>query len=376
MASRGARHRDRRGLSARPQRRRVLRAPDAPARARSGRCPPEERKDLQATHAARYEGFSPQPEIPAMKARRLDRGSQFALIACVQAVAEAGYAHRRRPRGHRHRHGHGLGRRRRADRIPARPHPRVAGGRAARSTFPNTVANAPASQVSIELKIYGPNVTITQKDPSALNALLFSDARPLLGPRPGDARGRRGRVESLLRDGLRPRRRAARRETRLAASSRARAPSSILLEDEETRAGAAAPRPLARLAGHRARPASPSEPYRFAPDRRGDGARDARRPRRRGRAARATSTSGCPRATASGDGPRRGRGVRGRLRRAAARASSPSRTRSARWPRPAARSSSRPRRAIAGGQRRPRRALVNSFGAGGNFLAAVLESPA
>ena len=30
--------------------------------------------------------------------------------------------------------------------------------------FPNTVANAPASQVSIELKIYGPNVTITQKD--------------------------------------------------------------------------------------------------------------------------------------------------------------------------------------------------------------------
>src|SRR5207249_9610927 len=40
--------------------------------------------------------------------------------------------------------------------------------------FPNTVANAPASQVSIELKLYGPNVTITQKDPSGLNALLFS----------------------------------------------------------------------------------------------------------------------------------------------------------------------------------------------------------
>ena len=47
---------------------------------------------MQATHVARYDGFSPQPEIPAMKARRLDRGSQFALIACAQAIAEAGYA--------------------------------------------------------------------------------------------------------------------------------------------------------------------------------------------------------------------------------------------------------------------------------------------
>ena len=45
----------------------------------------ESRGDLQATHVARYDGFSPQPEIPAMKARRLDRGSQFALIACAQA---------------------------------------------------------------------------------------------------------------------------------------------------------------------------------------------------------------------------------------------------------------------------------------------------
>src|SRR6266498_119601 len=36
------------------------------------------------------------------------------------------------------------------------------------------VANAPASQVSIELKLYGPNVTITQKDPSGINALLYA----------------------------------------------------------------------------------------------------------------------------------------------------------------------------------------------------------
>ena len=50
---------------------------------------PEERGDLQATHVARYDGFTPQPEIPAMKARRFDRGSQFAILACGQAIAEA-----------------------------------------------------------------------------------------------------------------------------------------------------------------------------------------------------------------------------------------------------------------------------------------------
>ena len=51
----------------------------------------EERGSLQATHVARCDGFTPQPEIPAMKARRFDRGSQFAIIACAQAITEAGY---------------------------------------------------------------------------------------------------------------------------------------------------------------------------------------------------------------------------------------------------------------------------------------------
>src|SRR5207244_4126069 len=46
---------------------------------------PEEQDALQATHVARCDGFTPQPEIPAMKARRFDRGSQFAIIACGQA---------------------------------------------------------------------------------------------------------------------------------------------------------------------------------------------------------------------------------------------------------------------------------------------------
>ena len=51
--------------------------------------------------------------------------------------------------------------------------------------FPNTVANAPASQAAIEVGIKGPNVTITQKDPAALNALFY--ARMLLADGRADA---------------------------------------------------------------------------------------------------------------------------------------------------------------------------------------------
>ncbi|MFY9551840.1 MAG: beta-ketoacyl synthase N-terminal-like domain-containing protein, partial [Thermoanaerobaculia bacterium] len=133
----------------------------------------EERGDLQATHVARYDGFSPQPEIPAMKARRLDRGSQFALIACMQAVAEAGYAIAPDPESIGIAMGTGsagAGALTEFLRVLLLESPEAAPP----FHFPNTVANAPASQVSIELKIYGPNVTITQKDPSGLNALLFS----------------------------------------------------------------------------------------------------------------------------------------------------------------------------------------------------------
>ena len=81
--------------------------------------------------------------------------------------------------------------------------------------FPNTVANAPASQVSIELKLFGPNVTITQKDPSALNALLYATLALSSGARAGDARGSRRRVERDLRARIRPRRRSPRREAPL-----------------------------------------------------------------------------------------------------------------------------------------------------------------
>ena len=125
-----------------------------------------------------------------MKARRLDRGSQFALIACLQAVAEAGYDVGAAPEAIGIALGTGsagAGALTEFLRVLLIESPEAAPP----FHFPNTVANAPASQVSIELKIFGPNVTITQKDPSALNALLFSSPRPRAGPREGDARRRR-----------------------------------------------------------------------------------------------------------------------------------------------------------------------------------------
>ena len=179
---------------------------------------------MQATHVARYDGFSPQPEIPAMKARRLDRGSQFALIACAQAVAEAGFDVADDPEAIGIAMGTGsagAGALTEFLRVLFLESPEAAPP----FHFPNTVANAPASQVSIELKIFGPNVTITQKDPFGAERAALLDARALLGPRAGDARRRRRRVECLLRDGLRPRRGPARREAAPRASSRARAPS-------------------------------------------------------------------------------------------------------------------------------------------------------
>ena len=133
----------------------------------------DERKGLQATHVARCDGFTPQPEIPPMKARRFDRGSQFAIVACGQAIAEACYDVAKDPESIGIALGTGsagAGALTEFLRVLLTESPEAAPP----FHFPNTVANAPASQVSIELKVYGPNVTVTQKDPSALNALLFA----------------------------------------------------------------------------------------------------------------------------------------------------------------------------------------------------------
>ncbi len=275
--------------------------------------PPQDRRDMQATHAARYEGFSPQPEIPAMKARRLDRGSQFALIACRQAVAEAGYAIGDDPEAIGIAMGTGsagAGALTEFLRVLILESPEAAPP----FHFPNTVANAPASQVSIELKIYGPNVTITQKDPSALNALLFSTLALGSGRARAMLAGAVDEWNSFYAMGF-DRVGALRGAKRESGIIQGEGAFVILLEDEEAvkRRGAA---PLARLSGI-ATAGVASEPYRFAPDPRAmeramrgalaDAGTDARRDRPLAVLARRSP----------GDGRGRSRGGRGRLRRPA-----------------------------------------------------------
>jgi len=123
--------------------------------------------------AARIGPFTTEPEMPKMKSRRLDRASQYAVVAARQVLAGAGYV----IAGREERTGILLGtgsagagplvdfERQMALEGPDSASPFL---------FPYTVSNAPASVAAIELGIKGPNVTITQKDPAALNALFYS----------------------------------------------------------------------------------------------------------------------------------------------------------------------------------------------------------
>jgi 3-oxoacyl-[acyl-carrier-protein] synthase II len=222
----------------------------------------EEREGLQATHVARYDTFTPQPEIPAMKARRLDRGSQFAVLACSQAIAEAGYDVAAAPESIGIAMGTGsagAGALTEFLRVLFVESPEAAPP----FHFPNTVANAPASQVSIELKLYGPNVTITQKDPSGLNALLFSTLALETGRARAMIAGAVDEWNRVYAMGF-DRVGALRGEKRASGITQGEGAFAVLLE---TREGAAArgARPLAQLAGIAAA-GVPSEPYRFAAD--------------------------------------------------------------------------------------------------------------
>jgi len=128
-----------------------------------------ERRDRSP--AARIGSFTTEPELPKSKARRLDRGSQYAMVAARQCLADAGYA----MKGREERTGilFGTGS---AGAGPLTEFERQmveSPESASPFLFPNTVSNAPASQAAIELGIKGPNVTITQKDPAPLNALFY-----------------------------------------------------------------------------------------------------------------------------------------------------------------------------------------------------------
>lgn len=329
----------------------------------------QERQELQATHAARYDGFSPQPEIPAIKARRLDRGSQFALIACMQAVEESGYRIADAPESIGIAMGTGsagAGALTEFLRVLFLESPEAAPP----FHFPNTVANAPASQASIELKIFGPNVTITQKDPSALNALLFSALALSSGRAKAMLAGAVDEWNFFYAMGF-DRVGALRGEKRASGIVQGEGAFVLLLE-EEASARARGAKPLARLAGI-ATAGVASEPYRFAPDAAAIG-----------RAIRgALDDAGA----APGDidlwlSSRDGVEEMDRAEAEVMRAIF-----GAELPRELAVKDSIGEMAAAGGAQLvaasralstggARRALVNSFGAGGNFLAAVLEAAA
>ncbi len=335
---------------------------------------PEERSGLQAVEVARCDGFSPQPEIPPMKARRFDRGSQFAIVSCLEAVKEAGFDIAAAPEEIGIAMGTGsagAGALTEFLRVLFLESPEAAPP----FHFPNTVANAPASQVSIELKLFGPNVTITQKDPSGLNALLYAVLALESGRAKAMLAGAVDEWNAIYALGF-DRVGALRGGKRRSGIVQGEGGFAILVETEAGATSRGA-RPLARLAGIGIA-GVPTDPYRFAPD-----------PAAIGRTIRgALADAGVEPADVGLWLPSRNgvedmdraesdvmREIFGEPPRALlvkdaigeAAASGGGQLVAA-------------TRAIADPQGPfppdgpPRRALVNSFGAGGNFLAAVLES--
>jgi 3-oxoacyl-(acyl-carrier-protein) synthase len=336
---------------------------------------PEERGGLQATHVARYDDFTPQPEIPPMKARRLDRGSQFAILACSQAIAEAGYEIASAPEAIGIAVGTGsagAGALTEFLRVLLLESPEAAPP----FHFPNTVANAPASQVSIELKLHGPNVTITQKDPSALNALLYSSLALASGRARAMLTAAVDEWNAFYAMGF-DRVGALSGQMRSSGIVQGEGAFAVLLEREESarRRGA---RALARLAGL-AVAGIPVEPYRFAPDQ-GAIARAVRGALADAGVAPAEIGLWLPskngvaemdRAEAEvmleifGDPLPRAIQVKEAIGEMAASGGAQLVA--------ACRALADPQGPLPPA-RGPRRALINSFGAGGNFLAVVLES--
>jgi len=335
---------------------------------------PEERGDLQATHVARCDAFSPQPEIPPMKARRFDRGSQFAIVACSQAIHESAYDVAANPESIGIALGTGsagAGALTEFLRVLLRESPEAAPP----FHFPNTVANAPASQVSIELKLYGPNVTVTQKDPSALNALLFASLSL-----------RAGRARAMIAGGVDEwnaiyalgfdRVGALRGEKRVSGIVQGEGAFAVLLEEEDAARQRGA-RPLARLAGLGIA-GVPTEPYRFAPD---PGAMN--RSMRGALDDAGTSPENIGLWFPSRDGVvemdaaelEAMRGIFGNpppeilVKQAIGEMAA-----SGGGQLVAAAHALADPDGFFGERRAPRRALVNSFGAGGNFLSAILEA--
>ncbi len=227
----------------------------------SGRCAiapvdgPDATAGPDASPAARIGAFTTEPELPKAKARRFDRGSQFAVVAARQCFTDAGYS----VDGREERLGillatgsAGAGPLIEFERQLAVESPETASP----FLFPYTVANAPASQAALELKLKGPNVTLIQKDSGPLNALLY--ARMMLADSRADALlvGAADEWALVYHQGYESVH--ATRTSRRAGHALGEGAALVLLESEET-ARARGATPYARLAGlaQRTRPFPP-----------------------------------------------------------------------------------------------------------------------
>ncbi len=341
-------------------------------RLRAGDCAirpflPDEHPGIEAEGVARVDGWTPQPEIPAGRARRMDRGSQFAVVASLEAVRDANYSLEERP----DRLGIALGTGSAGSgaltefiRVLFVESPEAAPP----FHFPNTIANGPASQVSLELKFLGPNATITQKDPSALNAAIYA-----VGCLED------GRADAMLAGGVDEwnavyslamgQMRALRGPGMRSGIVQGEGCYVALLETEEG-ASARGARIRARLTGF-GFAGSPSPPYAYAPD---AGAAERAMRDALDRAGWEASSVDLVLATRNG-----------RIEMDEIECRVLDRLFGGRIPETVAVKAQIGEMAAAGGAQivaacrlfaedgGPRRALVNSFGAGGNFISLVLE---
>lgn len=127
--------------------------------------------DAHSRLAAQVSDFEATQWIPPMKLRRMDEAAQFAIVAVRQAFEDAGYP---LPAEGDDRAGVVLGTfsaggHATADFLSAFMAMGPAGAPAL--LFNSTVANAAASSAGLELKLRGPNTTVSQKETSGLSAL-------------------------------------------------------------------------------------------------------------------------------------------------------------------------------------------------------------
>ncbi len=112
--------------------------------------------------------------MPPLKARKFDRCSQFAIVAAGMAIKDAGLDLKARdPRRVGILLGCGFGGIANSEEFLRGYYTSGMEGLAP-VLFPNTVANASASNASIELGLQGPNITVVQRFCSAESALLMA----------------------------------------------------------------------------------------------------------------------------------------------------------------------------------------------------------